>query len=79
VRVGDLVRHANTELECSELGIVVDIISKKVWRTHLLGKRIEWDKVDPEPHAIVMYPDRMTNGPLFTIPAVDLVIVNEDR
>ena len=35
---------------------------------------IDWRKVDPEPHAVVMYDDCQLN-----IPFVELEVINADR
>ena len=53
-------------------GIVVDTIQKKVWRTDEMGPMIDWRKVDPELHAVVMYDDCKLN-----IPAVELEVIDE--
>jgi hypothetical protein len=79
MKVGDLVTHINTEVECGEVGIIVDIISKKCWRTSELGPRIDWERVDPEPHGVVMYHTNIHSGPILTIPIIELVVVNESR
>ena len=79
MKVGDLVRHINTELECGEVGIIVDIIQKKVWRTHLLGKKIDWNKVQPEPHGVVMYSELINFGELIAIPTLELVVVESEE
>jgi len=70
VKVGSLVKAEYSEA----IGIVIDIIQKKVWRTNLMGKRIEWDKVKEEPHAVVLYPH---NDGTVNIPTVDLEVINE--
>ena len=75
MKIGDLVRStpANSGLIGTRVGIVVGMTEKKCWRTHKLGKRINWDIVDPEPHAVVSYP-----GPrLIEIPTVDLQVIDE--
>ena len=75
MKVGDLVRHCTEHsrglLEDAPVGLVVDIIQKKVWRTNLMGKRIEWGKVKPEPHAVVLYSH---NNGTINIPVADLEV-----
>ncbi len=51
-------------------GVVVEIIQKKCWRTHKMGKKINWDLIDPEPHGVVMF-DEMIQA----IPETDLRII----
>lgn len=51
MKPGDLVKARYSDA----IGIVVDIIQKKVWRTAELGKKVSWDEIDPEPHAVVLY------------------------
>ena len=41
MKVGDLVRAEYSEA----IGIVVDIIDKKVWRVHDNGVKVNWDTV----------------------------------
>ena len=54
MKVGDLVKLKKGATRC---GVVIDMIQKKVWRTHIHGKKVNWDIVDPEPHAVVLYAD----------------------
>ncbi len=68
MKVGKLVRAEYSEA----IGIVVDIIQKKVWRTNVQGKKIDWNKVDPEPHAVVLYSH---NEGTVDIPLTDLEAV----
>ncbi len=73
MKVGDLVRNS---LACDgELGLVVDMIQKKCWRTEVHGPMIDWRKIDPEPHAVVLYPGR----PTITVPVTDLEVRSENR
>tara|TARA_R100000152_G_C6731689_1_gene156293 strand:- start:3 stop:239 length:237 start_codon:yes stop_codon:yes gene_type:complete len=58
------------------VGVVVDRIEKKVWRANIHGKKVDWTKVDPEPHAVVMFPH---NDGLINIPWVDLEVISESR
>ena len=74
MKIGDMVRSipAGVLINSHRIGIVVDIIQKKCWRTDEQGKAIDWNKVDPEDHATVMYDDCQLN-----IPIVDLEVVND--
>ena len=68
MKVGDLVMvktHPKGGLK--RTGVVVEIIQKKCWRTHKMGKKINWDLIDPEPHGVVMFDDLIR-----TIPEADL-------
>ena len=75
MKVGDLVRHHSSLPGKQSSGLVVDIIQKKVWRTNLQGKRVNWAKVNPEPHAVVLYSQHGT----LNIPVVDLEVIDESR
>ena len=72
MKVGNLVKAEFSEA----IGIVVDVIQKKVWRAHIHGKKVDWNKVDPEPHAVVLYGH---NDGTINIPVADLEVVNESR
>ena len=75
MKIGDLVRLTKvcgTQKPENRVGIVVDIVQKKVWRTDGLGNAIDWNKVGPEDHATVMYDDCQLN-----IPIVDLETVTK--
>jgi hypothetical protein len=78
MEVGDLVQPNNNRFGSAgnavipkPVGVVVDVIQKKVWRTHIQGKKINWDVVEPEAHAVVLWPD----GPPRPVPAVDLEVI----
>ena len=71
MKVGDLVLHK--QKLSSEAGLVVDIIQKKVWRTEIQGKKLDWSKVDPEPHAVVLWSH---NDGTVNIPFTELVVLN---
>ena len=70
MKVGDLVKYRG--VEDSRAGLVVGLLEKKCWRTHILGKAIDWDKIDPEPHAVVL-----VGGNQRTIPLTDLEPIDE--
>ena len=70
MKVGDMVRsRRSTQSRRVPVGLVVEIIQKKCWRTNVQGKKINWDIVDPEPHAVVLYRDST-----LTIPVADLEV-----
>lgn len=68
MKVGDLVRTANSEA----IGLVVDFTDKKVWRVHDKGQKVNWDKVLPESHAVVLYSH---NDGALDIPTAELEVV----
>jgi hypothetical protein len=68
MKVGDLVKIEKTD----HAGIVLDIIQKKCWRTSERGVGVDWNKVEPELHAVVLFDNRKVS-----IPVVDLEVVNE--
>ena len=68
MKVGDMVRSQNHKGPF-QVGLVVEIIQKKRWRTNVQRKKINWDIVDPEPHAVVLYRDST-----LTIPVADLEV-----
>jgi len=74
MKVGDLVKAFQHSRDGSCVGMVVKLFDKKIWRTHELGKRVDWNKIDPEPVADVMIRERVV-----TIPLTDLEVINESR
>ena len=71
MKVGDLIRVLGGS---GKIGVVVEMNQKKCWRTHTQGKKIDWDKVDPEPHAVVLFSD---DSGMMNIPTVELEVVHE--
>ena len=71
MKVGDLVKAEHSEA----IGIVVDVFQKKVWRSGF-SKKVNWDLLDPEPHAAVLYSH---NNGTVNIPFTELEVVNESR
>ena len=53
------------------VGLVVDLVNKKCWRTNELGKTVNWNKIEPEPHAVILVGERY-----FTIPLTDLELLD---
>ena len=80
MKVGDLVRSvfdgAPLGSSPGKIGIVVDMIQKKCWRTNIQGKKVDWNVVDPEPHAVVLFPE---NSGTISIPIIDLEVFDEER
>jgi len=77
MKIGDLVVHAPKHLEHGQLvgtrvGLVVDLIKKKVWRSSIHGKKVDWSKIEPEPHAVVLYSH---NNGTINIPTVELRVM----
>ena len=64
MKVGDLVRHTpirnGQKIVGTKVGLIIEMTEKKCWRTNELGKKVNWDKVDPEPHAVVLYDNTTT-------------------
>lgn len=72
IEIGSLVRLKKEFSIESPSGIVVDIIQKKCWRTQEHGNKIDWSKIEPEPHCVVLYSH---NNGTIDIPKCDLDIV----
>lgn len=72
MKTGDLVRLKGTDL--GAVGVVVDIIQKKVWRTQIRGNLVDWGMVNPEPHAVVLF--HHNNGTC-EIPFIELYLAAE--
>jgi hypothetical protein len=68
MKIGDLVKTEYSEA----VGIIVDMIQRKVWRTGTHGLKVDWSKVDPEPHAVILYSH---NDGTVDIPITDLEVV----
>jgi hypothetical protein len=77
VKVGDLVRSApDAHGNINRTGIVVEMIQKKCWRTMEKGKKVDWNAIDPEPHAVVLFSE---NNGTISIPVIDLEVFDENR
>lgn len=75
MKIGDLVKLKSMHRrQAPRAGLIVDLIEKKCWRTGELGNKVDWNKVDPEPHAVVL-----VNGNKLTIPMIDLEVLDESR
>ena len=75
MKVGDLVTHSRKirKVPSLKVGLIVELKQKKCWRTNRFSQRINWDLVEPELHAVVMYPGQ----DCIAIPAVELEVVSE--
>tara|TARA_B100000683_G_scaffold274955_1_gene324421 strand:+ start:1018 stop:1230 length:213 start_codon:yes stop_codon:yes gene_type:complete len=69
IKVGDIVKLRTGS---TRSGVVTDFVDRKCWRTSEMGRAINWNKVEPEPHAVVLYDDGVMR-----IPVVDLEVVND--
>ena len=78
MKAGDMVRHTQKwpGISGNRVGLVVDITEKKCWRTNAQGKKINWDIIEPELHAVVLYPH---NDGTIDIPVIELEVVYESR
>ena len=75
MKIGDLVKLSPmTRRTPQRVGLIVELIEKKCWRTDELGNKVDWNKVDPEPHAVVL-----VNGKKLTLPMIDLEAADESR
>ena len=72
MKVGDIVKlkGAPGPRNSGAAGVIVRIFEKKCWRTHKLGARVNWDLIDPEPHAEVL-----VNENVVSLPASQLKII----
>ena len=74
MKVGDLVRlrTIHKDQKPPRIGVMVEFIQKKCWRTQEMGTNINWDVIDPEPHGVVLYGDCTLD-----IPLEDLEVIAE--
>ena len=72
MKIGDLVKLK--AVKDSRAGLIVEFVEKKCWRTEDLGNKIDWNKVEPEPHAVVL-----VHGKKLTLPMIDLETIDESR
>ena len=69
MKAGDIVR---LKIGATRSGVVTDFVDRKCWRTSEMGHAINWNKVEPEPHAVILFDDGMMR-----IPVIDLEVVDE--
>ena len=73
MKIGDLVKLSPERWGTHQTaGIIVEFIEKKCWRTDVFGNKIDWEKIAPEPHAVVI-----VRGDDIIIPVIDLEVVSE--
>lgn len=79
MKVGDLVRHSfhfrGDDVLGVRVGLVIELTEKKCWRTDRQGHKISWGQIEPEAHAVVLYP----NQDAITVPAIELEVVNNEK
>ena len=71
MKIGDLVKLSSSHGASFRAGLIVDLVEKKCWRTDVFGNKVDWNKVEPEPHAVVLI-----NGYKRTIPFTDLKVIS---
>ena len=74
MKIGDLVKLSSSGSGRASFraGLIVEFVEKKCWRTEELGIKVDWRKIDPEPHAVVLI-----SGDKRTIPVADLQPIDE--
>ena len=72
MKVGDLVKSKAIMGEPRKVGLVVDLVEKKCWRTDELGKAVNWNKVEPEPHAVILIGEDYLTVPLTDLELLDI-------
>ena len=71
MKIGDLVKLKSMHRrQAPRAGLIIDLIEKKCWRTDARGKKVDLNKVEPEPHAVVL-----VNGDKMTLPLTDLKVI----
>jgi hypothetical protein len=73
MEVGDLVKLLSFSGRGAShrVGLIVEVVEKKCWRTEKLGIKLDWRKIDPEPHAVVLFGDRKRTIPLTDLEPID--------
>ena len=72
MKVGDLVKSRAINGRPHKAGLIVELVEKKCWRTQIRGQKVDWNKIEPEPHAVVLI-----DGTKLTIPLTDLEPLDE--
>ena len=73
MKIGDLVKSKSINGKPRKAGLIIDLVEKKCWRTHIRGQSVDWNKIDPEPHAVVLI-----DGSRLTTPLTDIEPICED-
>ena len=71
MKIGDLVKLSAAHGSSFRAGLIVDLVEKKCWRTDVFGNKVDWTKIEPEPHAVVLI-----DGDKRTIPITNLEPLN---
>jgi len=76
MKIGDLVKLSSfaSGRASFRAGLIIELVEKKCWRTDIHGKKIDWSKIDPEPHAVVLI-----HGDKRTFPLTDLEQIHDTR
>lgn len=74
MKIGDLVKLSAVNGASFRAGLIVELVEKKCWRTDVLGNKVDWGKIEPEPHAVILF-----QGHRRTIPLSDLEPLDEGR
>ena len=72
MKIGDLVKSKAIQGQPRKAGLIVDLIDKKCWRTDVMGKAVDWNKVEPEPHAVILVGDKYLTIPLTDLELIDI-------
>ena len=72
MKIGDLVKSKAIQGQPRKAGLIVDLIDKKCWRTDVMGKAVNWNKVEPEPHAVILVGDKYLTIPLTDLELIDI-------
>lgn len=73
VKAGDLVRSVIS----GQLGVVARVFMHKLWETDTMGKKVNWNEVEPQPFAEVAWSSR--GGTVQRVPQKALEVVSEGR
>ena len=73
LKIGDLVKLSSSHGASFRAGLIVEFIEKKCWRTEKLGVKVDWKKIDSEPHAVVLINGKHS----VTLPVIDLQSIDE--
>lgn len=73
MKAGDLVRSVIS----GQLGVVARVFMHKLWETDTMGKKVNWNEVEPQPFAEVAWSSR--GGTVQRVPQKALEVVSEGR
>ena len=72
MKIGDLVKSKTVTGRPRKAGLIVDLVEKKCWRTDEMGKRVNWNEIGSEPHAVVLIEGRKLTVPLTDLELIDI-------